>query len=46
MTLDKTFKANCIQNTWVITGQTDRDTEWAEPKAILTVYKKRNEPVH
>ena len=28
-----------------IIGQTDRDMDWAESKASLTVYTKRNEPV-
>ena len=35
MELDKTFKGNCIHKTWVIVGQADKDTDWAESKAFF-----------
>ena len=34
MTLDNTFKGNCIKNL-VIIGQADRDSDWAESKAFF-----------
>ena len=38
MTLDKTFKGNCIHKTWVIIGQADRHTDWTNSKLFFLLY--------
>ena len=39
------FKRNCIHKSWLIIGQTDRDTDRAKSKAVCDcIYTKRNEP--
>ena len=44
-TTKQTFKGNCIHKTCRIIGQTDKDTK-SNLRPPLTLYGKRNEPVH